>query len=118
VGTDPEPGPVAQAFLGYGQALADAGGLDFDGLVARVLRLLEVRPALLSRRRQRCEHLLVDETQDVDRSQLRLALLLAAPTNPSSSSATTTIVLQTITRQPYGDRCPVGPCSPRLPSRA
>jgi superfamily I DNA/RNA helicase len=81
VATDPEPGPIARAFLAYEQALEDAGGLDFDDLVARSLRLLEARPALLRRWRERCEHLLVDETQDVDRSQLRLALLLAAPAN-------------------------------------
>jgi len=81
VGTDPEPGPVARAFLAYEQALADAGGLDFDDLVARALRLLEVRPRVLGRWRESCRHLLVDETQDVDRSQLRLALLLAAPAN-------------------------------------
>ena len=42
-------------------------------------RLLEADPALLARWRGRCAHLLVDEVQDVDRSQLRLALLLAAP---------------------------------------
>ena len=36
---------------------------------------------LLTRWRERCEHLLVDETQDVDRSQLQLALLVAAPAN-------------------------------------
>ena len=81
VGTDPEPGPIARAFLAYEQALADARGLDFDDLVARALRLLEARPRLLAHWRERCEHLLVDETQDVDRSQLRLALLLAAPRN-------------------------------------
>jgi DNA helicase-2/ATP-dependent DNA helicase PcrA len=81
VGTDPEPGPIARAFLAYEQALEDAGGLDFDDLVARALRLLEARPPLLRRWRAKCEHLLVDETQDVDRSQLRLALLLAAPAN-------------------------------------
>lgn len=81
VGEDPEPGPVARAFLAYESALADAGGLDFDDLVARSLRLLEARPHLLRRWRERCTHLLVDETQDVDRSQLRLALLLAAPGN-------------------------------------
>jgi DNA helicase-2/ATP-dependent DNA helicase PcrA len=81
VGTDPEPGPVARAFLAYERALEDAGGLDFDDLVGRALRLLEARPRLLARWRERCEHLLVDETQDVDRSQLRLALLLAAPAN-------------------------------------
>ncbi len=81
VGTDNEPGPIARAFLAYEGALADQGGLDFDDLVARALRLLEARPRLLARWRERCEHLLVDETQDVDRSQLRLALLLAAPAN-------------------------------------
>jgi len=81
VATDPEPGPIARAFLAYEAALEDAGGLDFDDLVARSLRLLEARPPLLRRWRERCEHLLVDETQNVDRSQLRLALLLAAPAN-------------------------------------
>jgi len=81
VATDPEPGPIARAFLAYEQALEDAGGLDFDDLVARSLRLLAARPPLLRRWRERCHDLLVDETQDVDRSQLRLALLLAAPAN-------------------------------------
>ena len=81
IATDPEPGPIARAFLAYEQALEDAGGLDFDDLVARALRLLEARPPLLRRWRAKCEHLLVDETQDVDRTQLRLALLLAAPAN-------------------------------------
>ena len=81
VGTDPEPGPVARAFLAYERALDHAGGLDFDDLVGRALRVLEARPRILTRWRERCEHLLVDETQDVDRSQLRLALALAAPRN-------------------------------------
>jgi superfamily I DNA/RNA helicase len=36
---------------------------------------------LLARWRGRCRELLVDEVQDVDRAQLRLALLLAAPAN-------------------------------------
>jgi DNA helicase-2/ATP-dependent DNA helicase PcrA len=81
VSQDPEPGPIARAFLAYEQALEDAGGLDFDDLVARSLRLLEARPPLLRRWRAKCGHLLVDETQDVDRTQLRLALLLAAPAN-------------------------------------
>jgi superfamily I DNA/RNA helicase len=34
-----------------------------------------------ARWRERCTHLLVDEAQDLDRAQLRLALLLAAPAN-------------------------------------
>jgi DNA helicase-2/ATP-dependent DNA helicase PcrA len=49
--------------------------------VALALRRLEADPLLLDRWRSRCAHLLVDEVQDVDASQLRLALLLAAPAN-------------------------------------
>jgi DNA helicase-2/ATP-dependent DNA helicase PcrA len=54
---------------------------DFEDLVSRPLRLLDARPPLLRRWRAECEHLLVDKTQDVHRSQLRLALLVAAPAN-------------------------------------
>ena len=81
VGRDPAPGPVARAFLAYEAALADAGAIDFDDLVALALRRLDGDPTLLARWRSRCAHLLVDEAQDVDASQLRLALLLAAPEN-------------------------------------
>ena len=78
---DPEPGPLSRAFIAYERALASAGANDFDDLVAGALRALEGEPALLARWRACCAHLLVDEVQDVDRSQLRLALLLAAPAN-------------------------------------
>jgi len=81
VRTDPAPGPIARAFLAYEDELAAEGGLDFDDLVARTLRLLETDSAILERWRKRCHDLLVDEAQDLDRAQLRLALLLAAPTN-------------------------------------
>jgi hypothetical protein len=81
VARDPAPGPVARAFLAYEEALAEAGAIDFDDLVALALRRLEADPLFLNRWRSRCAHLLVDEVQDVDASQLRLALLLAAPAN-------------------------------------
>ena len=81
VARDPAPGPVARAFLAYEAALAAANTIDFDDLVAVALRRLDADPALLTRWRSRCAHLLVDEVQDVDASQLRLALLLAAPAN-------------------------------------
>jgi len=81
VGRDPAPGPVARAFLAYEQELGKAGGIDFDDLVALALRRLDEDAALLARWRSRCAHLLVDEVQDVDASQLRMALLLAAPDN-------------------------------------
>ena len=81
VARDPEAGPVARAYVTYEHALRDRGMLDFDDLVARALARLETDPDLLRRWRSRCLHLLVDEAQDLDRSQLDLALLLAAPAN-------------------------------------
>ena len=81
VAADPEAGPIARAFVAYEAAIAARGGLDFDDLVRGALDALEDDADLLARWRRRCGHLLVDEVQDVDRSQLRLALLLAAPAN-------------------------------------
>jgi DNA helicase-2/ATP-dependent DNA helicase PcrA len=81
VAADSEAGPVAQAFVAYESAVKASGGLDFDDLILRATRELEEDTALLARWRGRCQELLVDEVQDVDRAQLRLALLLAAPAN-------------------------------------
>jgi len=81
VARDPEAGLVARAYVAYEHALRAGGMLDFDDLVARALRRLEADQDLLLRWRTRCAHLLVDESQDLDRSQLDLALLLAAPAN-------------------------------------
>ena len=81
VAADPDAGPRARAFVAYEHALAASGGLDFDDLVARALALLEDDADVLATWRSRCVELLVDEVQDVDRSQLELALLVAAPAN-------------------------------------
>jgi superfamily I DNA/RNA helicase len=81
IAADPEAGPVAGAFVTYERDLESRGALDFDDLVRHALAALEDDAGLLARWRARCAHLLVDEVQDVDRSQLRLALLLAAPAN-------------------------------------
>ena len=81
VDADPEAGPVARTYAAYEAEIRRRGGLDFDDLVARALRLLDRDASVLARWRTRSEHLLVDEAQDLDRAQLRLALLLAAPAN-------------------------------------
>jgi superfamily I DNA/RNA helicase len=73
----PVPSSVAGAFIEYEAWLADHDALDFDDLVRRALALLHADATLLGRWRGRCSHLLVDEVQDVDRSQLELAVLLA-----------------------------------------
>jgi len=79
VAADPEAGPTAAAFVAYERALAMAGGLDFDDLVARAVRRLESDDAVLTTWRGRAVHLLVDEAQDLDRMQLRMAIALASP---------------------------------------
>ena len=77
----PEAGPVARLFVAYEAALREAETLDFDDLVVRALELLDADTDALALWRGRCRELLVDEAQDLDRTQLELALRLAAPAN-------------------------------------
>ncbi len=81
VARDPSPGPIARAYIAYERAVRESGGVDFDDLVVRALGRLRDDPALLDRWRARTARLLVDEAQDLDRTQLELALVLAAPAN-------------------------------------
>jgi DNA helicase II / ATP-dependent DNA helicase PcrA len=76
---DQAPGPVASAYIAYERAVAASGGCDFDDLVVKALTALRKEVAPLARWRERTATLLVDEAQDLDRTQLELALLLAAP---------------------------------------
>ena len=80
---DPERGSPAEdtatheAFMEYQAGLAARGALDLDDLVARALPALVDDAALLRRWRGRASVLFVDEAQDLDRTQLELAVLLA-----------------------------------------
>ena len=80
---DPERGPppedtaTHEAFMEYQAGLAARGALDLDDLVARALPALVDDAALLRRWRGRASVLFVDEAQDLDRTQLELAVLLA-----------------------------------------
>ena len=85
---DPERGPPADdergaalraAYARYRGALAEQHALDFDDLVARALALLSDDEATRLAWRERCSTLFVDEAQDLDRSQLELALILCEP---------------------------------------
>jgi superfamily I DNA/RNA helicase len=64
-------------FIAYERWLAQRDALDFDDLVRRALSVLREDATALIMWRARCATLLVDEVQDVDRSQLDLAVLLA-----------------------------------------
>ncbi|MEJ7751906.1 MAG: UvrD-helicase domain-containing protein, partial [Candidatus Limnocylindrales bacterium] len=77
---DPEgtvaPTALVDLFRRYQAHLHDTGSVDFDDFVCRALRLLREDTALLAKWRGACRTLLVDEVQDLDRSQLEMALLL------------------------------------------
>jgi superfamily I DNA/RNA helicase len=66
-----------ERFVAYEAWLAERDALDFDDLVRRALALLRADATALAVWRARCATLLVDEVQDVDRSQLELAVTLA-----------------------------------------
>ncbi len=68
---------LLNAFVAYQRWLTSNDSLDFDDLVRRALDVLRSDVRLLAAWRERCSTLLVDEVQDVDKSQLDLALLLA-----------------------------------------
>ncbi len=73
-----EPPPEAGAALhAYRELLTARGALDFDDLVAGAADLLERDDTLRARWQARFTHLAVDEFQDVDAAQLRLARALA-----------------------------------------
>ena len=113
IAADPGAGPVAQAFVRYEAAIAARGGMDFDDLVRGALDALEGDPARLDIWRHRCGHLLVDEVQDVDRSQYASRSSWPPQRTGSSSSATTT------SRSTAGAWLTCGVCWPWMPpSRA
>ncbi len=68
---------VARAWDMYEKALKEEGGLDFDDLLLRTLRLLQHSPEVLSLLQDRWTHITIDEYQDTNRSQYEIARLLA-----------------------------------------
>ena len=68
---------IASAYVAYEEWLERNDSLDFDDLVRRALALLKTDREARAKWQQRCSTLLVDEVQDVDRSQLELATVLA-----------------------------------------
>ena len=80
---DPDRGPPAEdlathaAFSAYTAELRRRRSIDLDDLIAQAVPALLDDTALLERWRGRCATLFIDEAQDLDRSQLELALTLS-----------------------------------------
>jgi DNA helicase-2/ATP-dependent DNA helicase PcrA len=73
------PSPLDRVVEAYQRLLAAGGWTDFDGLLARALARLRADEALRHRWQERFSHVLVDEYQDVDGTQVELVSLLAQP---------------------------------------
>lgn len=69
---------TAEAWLRYEKTLRDEKALDFDDLIAKPLRLLEEHAAVRERAQHRWRYIHIDEYQDTNALQGRLANLLAA----------------------------------------
>ena len=68
---------VAEIYKPYQKRLQNANALDFDDLLFKAVRMLEESPATLEKYQGKFLHVLVDEYQDVNFTQYRLADLLA-----------------------------------------
>ena len=66
-------GAAGRTYARYEQVLRESGAADFDDLLLLVARLFDEQPAVLERYQRRYRHVLVDEYQDTNRIQDRLA---------------------------------------------
>ena len=69
---------VRRVYDRYEQLLRRSGGLDFDDLIVKVVRLLQSDEETRARWQDRFRHILVDEYQDTNHAQYVLVNLLAA----------------------------------------
>jgi DNA helicase-2/ATP-dependent DNA helicase PcrA len=68
---------VARVYEKYEGLLRQCNAMDFDDLITRLAHLFEKNPALLEKYQDRYVHVLVDEFQDTNAAQYRLARLIA-----------------------------------------
>ncbi len=69
---------VADIYPSYAKLLTKANALDFDDIIMNAVRLLEQREEVRHKYAERFLHVLVDEYQDVNIAQYRLANLLSS----------------------------------------
>ena len=69
---------VGRVYQHYQRALRNSAAVDFDDLLGEVLRLFEQHPDVRDRYAERYQHVLIDEFQDTNLVQYRLAQELAS----------------------------------------
>ncbi len=69
---------LARVYARYQQILADRNALDFDDLLMKTAFMLEGNPDIAARLADRFRYLLIDEYQDTNHAQYRIARALAA----------------------------------------
>lgn len=73
---------VAKIYIAYEEALRKAGAIDFDDLLLYTARILDINPEIKDELNARWKYLLIDEYQDTNSVQFKIASLLAAPPAP------------------------------------
>ena len=68
---------IGEIYVEYQRRLRDNGAFDFDDLIFRVVEIFDRFPEVLGHYQSRFEHVLVDEFQDTNHAQSRLATMLA-----------------------------------------
>ncbi|MGE5459976.1 MAG: DNA helicase PcrA [Solirubrobacterales bacterium] len=69
---------IARVYSAYEERKRAAGALDFDDLIAEVVRLFREHPEVLEHYQERFPYVLIDEYQDTNRAQYQLVNQLAA----------------------------------------
>ncbi len=70
--------PLSEIYEAYLAAMSDAGGIDFPGMLAKLLDLFEVDPAVLRRIQRTYRQILVDEGQDLTHAQAEVLRIVVA----------------------------------------
>ena len=68
---------VAEVYVEYQRRLSQQSAMDFDDLIMRCVEIFDRFPDALEQHQDRFQHVLVDEFQDTNFAQARLATLLA-----------------------------------------
>ncbi|MHC4840078.1 MAG: ATP-dependent helicase [Planctomycetota bacterium] len=74
---DPRTKAVSEIFERYEKALVEAQAMDFDDLLTNPLKLFREHPDVLERYQNKYTYIMIDEYQDTNAIQYRLAKLLA-----------------------------------------